>query len=441
MVLEDDSEDDSVVDSDDDSDVVLGVPLVSATVALAVIVADALVSTTVGSTVVADDSAVVVVPSDDESSLPPSPTSKSLRPQATPSTASTNARWPRAPTSRPDPDIGAVASAALDPVSGDSTGAVWGGGDETVKPNGTAAAPPPGPIAARAGGGGFRISYLPGTTAPAAMEFAFRSKLPEPRQRFLAQVVEHGLATGLRTPAEFLRHFSPVTIMHALAQEPARRARILEATVGTRPRIALKKSPESSGEDLVIALEEGETDAATVVATFEPDDRVRFLDPQYLWAFVVEPRFWLHTATSTERVLNIRAHTSYIVECAMEESLVNHRDVVRALSVPTLVEFLPRDELANILERALLDGRDRTPFSERTMLDVVGLRALFDHIPLATVWEWVIGAKIAAPLGLLPDTEPLFDEREAHPDAPNDETVIVGGAPEPAPPLMAAKRA
>lgn len=273
------------------------------------------------------------------------------------------------------------------------------------------------------------------------MEFAFRSKLPEPRQRFLAQVVEHGLATGLRTPTDFLRHFSPLTIMHALADEPARRARILEATVGTRPRIAIKKSPESSGEDLVIALEEGETDAATVVATFDPDDRIRFLDPQYVWAFVVEPRFWLHTATSTERVLAIRAHTTYVVECAMEEGLVNHRDVVRALSVPTLVEFLPRDEISNILERALLDGRDRMPFSEKTMLEVLGLRALFDHIPLSTVWEWVIGAKIAAPLGLMPDTEPLFDEREAHPDAPHDETVVVGGMPEPSTPILTAKRA
>ena len=90
---------------------------------------------------------------------------------------------------------------------------------------------------------------------------------------------------------------------------------------------------------------------------------------------------------------------------------------------------MPRDDIANLLERALLDGRDRTPFSEKTMLDVLGIRTLIDHVPLATVWEWVIGAKIAAPLGFASDGEPLFDEREAHPDA-QDVTVIVGGAPE-----------
>lgn len=273
------------------------------------------------------------------------------------------------------------------------------------------------------------------------MTAMFVSKLPEPRQRFLAQVLEHGLVSGLRTPVEFLRHFSPTTIMHALADEPARRARILEHTVGTRLKIALKKSPGSSGEDLQIALDEGETDAAAVVACFEPDDRVRFLEPGYLWTFIAEPRSWLHTATSTERVLALRSHTAYIVQCAIEENLVTHRDVVRALSVPTLVEFLPRDEVANILERALLDGRDRTPFSEKTMLEVVGLRAVFDHIPLSTVWEWVIGAKIAAPLGLLADTEPLFDEREAHPDASHSETVILGGPVEAPVPISSARRA
>jgi hypothetical protein len=264
------------------------------------------------------------------------------------------------------------------------------------------------------------------------MEFTFRSKLPEAKQRFLAQVVEHGLALGLRTPEEFLRHFSPMTIMHALADEPARRARILEITVGIRPRVALKKSPESSGEDLRIALEEGETSPTAVLSTFDPDDRVRFLDHQYLWAFVAEVRLMLHTATSTERLQNLRAHTSYILSSAVDEGLLTHRDVVRAISVPTLVESLPSEEVATILERALLDGRDRTPFSERTLLDVIGLRTIIDHVPLSTVWEWVIGTKIALPCGFAPDTEPLFDEREAHPDA-QDVTVIVGGNDTPLP--------
>lgn len=262
------------------------------------------------------------------------------------------------------------------------------------------------------------------------MAEVFRSKLPEARQRFLSQVVDHGLTCGLRRPEEFLRHFAPLSIMQALAGEPDRRARILEITVGVRAKVALRKSPESSAEDLQIALDEGVTDAAAVVATFAPDDRVRFLDAQLVWTYVVEPCFWLHTATSSERLGAIREHTAYIVATALEQGLVGPRDVVRAISVPTLVEFLPRDDVAGVLERALLDGRDGVPFSEATLLEVVGLRTLVDHVPLATIWEWVIGAKIAVPHGLATDNEILFDAREAHPDA-DERTVITGGPPTP----------
>ena len=73
--------------------------------------------------------------------------------------------------------------------------------------------------------------------------------------------------------------------------EPERRGRILEATTGLRSRIASKKSPESSAEDLQIALDEGITTPATVVAQLSPDDRVRFLDAQMLWAFIIEPGY------------------------------------------------------------------------------------------------------------------------------------------------------
>ncbi len=361
---------------------------------------------------------------------PPSPNATSVRPQPSrPHTAAT----PIARAVHPAVRVEATAEA---PVK--TTGRVSAGPAKLSNPTGPPQAHerarprPPGPH--DIGYGGLSLARAESRARAARvptqpMDDVFSSKLPEPRQRFLAQVVEHGLRSGLRTPEEFLRHFSPLTIMHALGEEPARRARILETTVGTRPKIALKKSPESSGEDLRIALEEGETTAAAVLEQFEADDRVRFLDAQYLWTFVVEPRFWLHTATSTDRLQKIRSHTAYLVQTAIAEGLVTERDVVRAISVGTLVECMPREEVANLIERALLDGRDRTPFSERTLLEVLGVRGIIDHVPLATIWEWVVGAKIAVPQGFAPDAEPLFDEREAHPDA-QDVTVIVGGQPE-----------
>ena len=151
---------------------------------------------------------------------------------------------PRCDRSRASPTHERDGSAATGPPSAlAATEGVSGRAGETVKPNGTAVGRrDPVPTAPCVD----RLSWtLPGAARPRtpSMDAAFTSKLPEPRQRFLAQVVEHGLTTGLRTPEEFLRHFSPTTIMHALADEPARRARILETTIGHAPQDRAEEEP------------------------------------------------------------------------------------------------------------------------------------------------------------------------------------------------------
>ncbi len=270
--------------------------------------------------------------------------------------------------------------------------------------------------------------------------------------RFLSAVVEHSLTTRLRKPEDFLRHFSPRSIMRALAGEPGRRGRILEATTGLRSRIASKKSPESSAEDLQIALDEAITTPQAVVELLEPDDRVRFLDPQMLWAFVIEPGYGMGSVELGEQIPEIREHTTFIIEQALGEGLIGHREVVSAISVPMLVDRLPRSELATVFERVLEEGREGMAFTDELLFQMVPMSVIVAHVPLATLWDWVIGAKIAVPLGLMPDQasprpedEALFDEREAHPDASHsskskDVTVIIeGDAAEPvvdAPPSL-----
>jgi hypothetical protein len=271
---------------------------------------------------------------------------------------------------------------------------------------------------------------------------AFQSALAPGLPRLLAHVVEHALQLELRTPADFLRHFSPRTIMRALSAEPERRGRILEATTGLRSRIASKKSPESSAEDLQIALDEQITTPAIVVAQLSPDDWVRFLDARRLWAFVVEPGYSASGAEHAERVPAIREHTAFIIEQALEEGLIAHRDVVSAISVPTLVDRLPRAELATVFERVLEEGRGGMAFTDELLFQLVPLPVIVTHVSLATLWRWLITAKIAVPLGLMTDPtdssiplvaeedDALFDEREAHPDASasaSDDTVIIGG--------------
>ncbi len=274
-------------------------------------------------------------------------------------------------------------------------------------------------------------------TPPSA---AFESKLSPGLPRFMAHVVEHAFSTGLRKPEDFLRHFSPLTLMRSLAQEPQRRARILEVTTGLRSRIASKKSPASSAEDLQIALDERLTDAGTVVSLFEPDDKVRFLDIQMLWAFVIEPGYGAGSAEHGDQIPTIREHTAYIIERALLEGLISHQNIVSAISISTLVDRLPREEIATVLERVLEEGREGMAFTDELLFQMVPLSVMVTHVPLATLWNGVIAAQIAVARGLMPDPnstapdedEALFDEREAHPDASEpsqskDVTVILDG--------------
>lgn len=255
------------------------------------------------------------------------------------------------------------------------------------------------------------------------------SKLQSGAQRFLARAVDHALLCGVRSPSDFLRYFPPTAIMVGLAEYPARRAHILETTIGLKARIGLRKSPESSAEDLQIALDERETDAATVVSLLEPDDRVRFLDAARLWSFVADAGLTARAhPTSAESAHRLHQHTAFAIEAAIEEQLLAAEDVVGAVSVQTLVQHLPRDQVASIIERAIVEGRQGQPLTEARLLDAVGVRTLCEHIPIATVWEWVLGAKVAAVAGWsTEEAGPLFDECEAHPDAsePEDVTVIV----------------
>ena len=235
-------------------------------------------------------------------------------------------------------------------------------------------------------------------------------------------MVDQVLALELKTPSQFMAAFSPATIMEALAEHPTRRAHILEKTVGIRPKVGLKKSPASSGEDLKIALDEGETDAATVLELFEPDDRIRFLETPALWSFVVDPRYWSVPAHPDD-VERVKAFTAFILSTAMEQTLITGPEIIRAISVQTLVQHLPRDTVAAVIEASIAD---KDAITESSLLEQVTLETICAHVPMNTLWEWVIGAKIAAPHGFASDNEPLFDEREAHPDAqPAEVTVIL----------------
>lgn len=258
---------------------------------------------------------------------------------------------------------------------------------------------------------------------------AFQSKLHEGRQRFLAHAMCHALDIGRLTAEDFIRHFPPGAIMEGLKDRASLRAKILTTATGVKFKIAIKKSVASSGEDLLIALDEGEVDPATVVSLFDPDDRVRHLDNQAIWKFVIEDEFWESTGTNMAVLERAKAHLAFMLDRALEDKLLTHQDIVEGVTVERFVQLLPREALGNIIIGALEAGRGGAPFTDVELLTQAPSTVLVEHVPLAHIWTNVIVPKIsqaqgyaAAPAETDARTDesntPDKDEAKAKPDVP-----------------------
>lgn len=228
-----------------------------------------------------------------------------------------------------------------------------------------------------------------------AVEPSWESALTDGRQRFLAHVVVHGLQIGRRTAGDFIRHFAPHTIMEGLASAPQLRAAILTPSTGLKPRVALRKSWERAAEDLAIALEVGATSPDEIVNSFPPDDRIRHLDRNRLWSFVVEGDFWHVSASDREAHGRSRAHVAFMMVQALRDGLLTHRDIVEGVSVSEMANRLPRGELGRIITSALEQGHRAHGYTEKDLLDDMPPERLVEHLPLPHIWKQVIAPKIA----------------------------------------------
>jgi hypothetical protein len=223
----------------------------------------------------------------------------------------------------------------------------------------------------------------------------FKSSLKEGRQRFLAHAVEHALEIGRRSAADFIRHFPPSAIMKGLEHQPGLRAAILVLTTGLKKRIATKKSWESAAEDLQIALDERETDAESIVAVFNPDDRIRYLDNKQIWAMLVEGEFWNTPSGEKDAFERAKAHLAFMLDRALVDHLVTHRDIVEGITVAELATRLPKSELGIIIESALTNSHDGKPFTEADLLRARPPEVLVNYVPLPHIWKCVVVPKIA----------------------------------------------
>jgi len=245
----------------------------------------------------------------------------------------------------------------------------------------------------------------------------FESKLGQGRERFLAHLIAHALDLGRRTPQQFIEHFPPAAIMQGLRDRPTLRANILVITTGIRTKIALKKSAASAGEDLQIALDEGEADAETIVTLLDPDDRVRYLDAKKLWRFITEGDFWNAGAGDKQAFEQAKEHIAYMLDRALKDELVSHRDIIEGITIHKLAELLPRAELEKIITGALTAAHGGKPFTEGDLISAIPTMTIVKHVALPLIWERVVVGKIAEAHGYA-DRSGAPREAASQPDVP-----------------------
>ena len=224
------------------------------------------------------------------------------------------------------------------------------------------------------------------------------SSLPAGISRFLSCVLHRGFQTGIFSTEEFIRHFPPMSLMQGLREHSKTRARILTAATGTAPIIAERKTPESAGCDLQIALDADVVDAEAIVCLFGTDDCIVACDPRAIWAFIWEAGFW---QTGVADDMAARNQISFMLELAFFENLLTREDVVSAIGVERMVEYLPNAQIVLMVERALHLGQSEKVFRHTDLMTHAPPASLAEHLPLEWLWEDVLIDRLAVNHGLL----------------------------------------
>jgi hypothetical protein len=219
----------------------------------------------------------------------------------------------------------------------------------------------------------------------------FVSSLPTGPARFLAEALEHALTHGRRTAADFIRHFPPMAIMESLDTVPDNRAAFLTVLVGLREKTALRTPSADAGRLLQAALEEGDCDPESIVSLFAPDHRIRYLDGRKVWLFLMEGEPWkVSRSKDAGGFKRVQAHLAYLIDRGIVHGLHTHQDVIDGITVEVLAEKLPRSELAKLVKRALMMGRENRSFTDRELTAAVPTHVILDHVPLPQVMDSIV---------------------------------------------------
>jgi hypothetical protein len=243
---------------------------------------------------------------------------------------------------------------------------------------------------------------------------------------FLSDVLTKGFELCELEAKSFMSadHFPPEAIMEALRNEHELRVNILVAAGLVQPdkrKTAMRWQPADAARDLTEALRFGDTDERTILEAFPRDERVRTLDRRRVWAFVTENKFWARTGVDGELFERANRFVTFVVDCAIENALVTHHEVVDALNLEQMIKRLPNELLGRAVMAAdMLDAK----FSRRALLTVWPPDVLVGHMGLNTVWEKVISVvekkcelTEAATADVTPDTQPHAEPLKEN-DAP-----------------------
>jgi hypothetical protein len=131
-----------------------------------------------------------------------------------------------------------------------------------------------------------------------------------------------------------------------------------------------------------------------------------------------------------------RNHVAFLIERALEDKLVSHRDIVEGVTVDELANRLPKSELGRLIQCALKNADKLTVFSEADLLSTTPPRTLVQYVPLSHLWDAIVVPKIAERHGYAAKREAAAPKE---PEAPKP--VAREPAPVPAPAKDPAKSA
>ena len=213
------------------------------------------------------------------------------------------------------------------------------------------------------------------TMAKSFSNASYSSDLPSATERFLAKTLVHALSEGVRTPADFLRHFPPQALMSALDIARDLRARILAGTAGVHEKIAKRKSTAAASEDLQLALDE---------SVCEPrcSSYSRVTIACVTWTRSCSGSSWSRTSSGPRRTATSRAtaaRRSASRSCWSRRSKKSSsacRTSWTPISFDELAARLPEAELRKLVKHALQIGRSGTALDETRLLEIVPLTEL-----------------------------------------------------------------